>query len=67
MTHIRICEHTFSSYTTTRFQSGIDQSVQRLGYVLDDWGIMVRFPEGAKDFLFSTAFRQIGATQLPIY
>jgi hypothetical protein len=47
-------------------KSRIAQSVQRLGYGLDDRGSRVRFPAGAGIFLFTTASRTaLGSTQPP--
>jgi hypothetical protein len=39
----------------------------RLGYELDDRRVKVRFPEGAREFIFSIASRQaVGPTQPPV-
>jgi hypothetical protein len=42
-------------------------SVLLIGYGLDDRGVVVRFPAGAKIFLFSTAFTPVlGPNQLSV-
>jgi hypothetical protein len=44
----------------------IAQSVQRLGYGLDDRGFRVRFPEGAGNFSLHRVQNGSGPTQPPI-
>jgi hypothetical protein len=59
-----LCDRDIYIVMKTVTGSGIAQSVWGLGYVLDDLGIGVQFPEGPRDFLFATISRPaLGLTQ----
>jgi hypothetical protein len=49
-TFSKICFNIIFEWISMKFESRISQSVQRLGYGLDDRGIGVGFPVGVRDF-----------------